>query len=195
MLAFDANFSLKRMAAKKRQQESDIRTFDSDYIIPTAEVNQFKDEVKPRHPRKVNVSLVPEQLNDNQVVLGDNTTAATPRSDAPYEDEQTPPNDSLPPMTSTAQQVEEPVPGLIPMAAASDEDDDEEDKETLTTLGEEGLPTSVEDKSGCATNWKANATEEKKKMWSIFAESGIFACACRHGLILWITDMVRSGEL
>ncbi|KIP01438.1 hypothetical protein PHLGIDRAFT_38684, partial [Phlebiopsis gigantea 11061_1 CR5-6] len=34
-----------------------------------------------------------------------------------------------------------------------------------------------------------------KRMWAIFEEAGIFACACRHGLILWLVDMVRSGEL
>ncbi|EIW75720.1 hypothetical protein CONPUDRAFT_26328, partial [Coniophora puteana RWD-64-598 SS2] len=34
-----------------------------------------------------------------------------------------------------------------------------------------------------------------KKSWGIFDETGIFACACRHGFIVWIADMVRSGEL
>ncbi|KAG6884740.1 hypothetical protein C0992_005852 [Termitomyces sp. T32_za158] len=47
----------------------------------------------------------------------------------------------------------------------------------------------------CAENWKAASAESNKKMWGIFDESGIFASACRHGFILWIIDMVRSGEL
>lgn len=47
----------------------------------------------------------------------------------------------------------------------------------------------------CVKNWKSAAAEEKKRMWSIFEETGIFASACRHGIILWITDMIRSGEL
>ncbi len=46
----------------------------------------------------------------------------------------------------------------------------------------------------CVKNWKSAASEEKK-MWAIFAETGIFASACRHGLILWLIDMVRSREL
>ncbi|KAG6874100.1 hypothetical protein C0992_008122, partial [Termitomyces sp. T32_za158] len=46
----------------------------------------------------------------------------------------------------------------------------------------------------CAENWKAAANESSKKMWAIFNETGIFASACRHGLILWIIDMMRSGE-
>ncbi len=32
-------------------------------------------------------------------------------------------------------------------------------------------------------------------MWAVFNETGIFASACRHGQILWITDMIRSGKL
>ncbi|KAG6819075.1 hypothetical protein H0H93_015744, partial [Arthromyces matolae] len=48
---------------------------------------------------------------------------------------------------------------------------------------------------GCTEKWKAAAKDEKKKMWAIFDEAGIFASCCRHGLILWIADMVRSGEL
>ncbi|KAG1807731.1 hypothetical protein EV424DRAFT_1543713 [Suillus variegatus] len=47
----------------------------------------------------------------------------------------------------------------------------------------------------CTENWKAAADEAKKQTWGIFEETGIFACACRHGMILWIVDMVRSGEL
>lgn len=49
--------------------------------------------------------------------------------------------------------------------------------------------------SDCSKNWKAAAGEEKKRMWSIFDETGLFVAACRHGLLLWVTDMVRSGEL
>lgn len=47
----------------------------------------------------------------------------------------------------------------------------------------------------CVKNWKAASSEDKKKMWGVFDEAGVFASACRHGLILWIADMLRSGEL
>ena len=47
----------------------------------------------------------------------------------------------------------------------------------------------------CVKNWKANSSDEAKKTWAIFEETGIFIAACRHGMILWIIDMVRSGEL
>ncbi|KAH9829418.1 uncharacterized protein C8Q71DRAFT_799693 [Rhodofomes roseus] len=47
----------------------------------------------------------------------------------------------------------------------------------------------------CTQNWKAASAEANKKMWGIFDETGIFASACQHGFILWLADMVRSGEL
>ncbi|KAI0371846.1 hypothetical protein BV20DRAFT_1051440 [Pilatotrama ljubarskyi] len=56
----------------------------------------------------------------------------------------------------------------------------------------DGVPDGI---NPCASNWKAATTESNKRMWGIFDETGIFACCCRHGLILWFVDMVRSGEL
>ncbi|THU85589.1 hypothetical protein K435DRAFT_822380 [Dendrothele bispora CBS 962.96] len=47
----------------------------------------------------------------------------------------------------------------------------------------------------CAEKWKASARDELKKMWAVFKECGIFASTCRHGFILWIVDMIESGEL
>ncbi|KAG6874966.1 hypothetical protein C0992_005766, partial [Termitomyces sp. T32_za158] len=58
----------------------------------------------------------------------------------------------------------------------------------------DGVPT-VSGAPPCAKNWKAAAADANKKMWAIFEEAGIFASCCRHGLILWIMDMLRSGEL
>ncbi|KIY64702.1 hypothetical protein CYLTODRAFT_456946 [Cylindrobasidium torrendii FP15055 ss-10] len=50
--------------------------------------------------------------------------------------------------------------------------------------------------SACTRNWKAGAADSKKrKMWAIFDETGIFLSACQHGFILWVCDMVQSGEL
>ncbi|KAG1885372.1 hypothetical protein F4604DRAFT_1878101 [Suillus subluteus] len=68
---------------------------------------------------------------------------------------------------------------------ANDDDDD----------NTEADPTRLNIASDCSKNWKAAASDEKKRMWSIFDETGIFVSACRHGLLLWVTDMVRSGEL
>ena len=77
-----------------------------------------------------------------------------------------------------------------------DEDEDDDDTPQGTAPDEPGDPTDGTDgePNPCATNWKAAAADEKKRTWGVFEETGIFACACRHGLILWIADMVRSGE-
>ena len=47
----------------------------------------------------------------------------------------------------------------------------------------------------CVKHWKAAASDEKKRSWAIFDENGIYASACRHGMVLWVADIVRSGEL
>ncbi|KAI0682966.1 hypothetical protein BC835DRAFT_1311284 [Cytidiella melzeri] len=44
-------------------------------------------------------------------------------------------------------------------------------------------------------NWKSATEEDCKKMWGLFNELGVFAAACRHGLVLWVIDMVCSGKL
>lgn len=71
----------------------------------------------------------------------------------------------------------------------------EEEDETID--GDEGYIAEVDEPQleSCASNWKAAASMEKKKMWGIFDETGIFASACPHGFVLWLVDMVRSGEL
>ncbi|KDQ34014.1 hypothetical protein PLEOSDRAFT_1032013 [Pleurotus ostreatus PC15] len=67
---------------------------------------------------------------------------------------------------------------------------DREDMEDLDSLS-----PAADGATPCADNWKAAAATEHKKMWAVFEETGIFACACRHGFMLWIADMIRSGEL
>ena len=47
----------------------------------------------------------------------------------------------------------------------------------------------------CVKNWKAAASDDKKRSWAIFDETGVYLAACEHGLILWVCNMVRSGEL
>ena len=84
-------------------------------------------------------------------------------------------------------------PAVKPGTSGPDVDvsDDEYDNQ------EQGDPTDGDtaDVSGCTIRWKAAASDEKKKMWAIFEESGLFASACRHGIMMWIIDIIRSGEL
>ena len=47
----------------------------------------------------------------------------------------------------------------------------------------------------CLQRWRSAAPETRKKMFALFAISGIFIAVCRHGHLLVICDMIRSGEL
>ncbi|KAJ7885442.1 hypothetical protein B0H13DRAFT_2235276 [Mycena leptocephala] len=49
--------------------------------------------------------------------------------------------------------------------------------------------------SECQERWKNMSEELTSRMWGIFDETGIFLCLCRHGFVLLVADMVRSGEL
>lgn len=55
-------------------------------------------------------------------------------------------------------------------------------------------PTTGDPAHGCAGNWKAAAADKEKKMWGIFDETGIFVCACRHSIVIYVVDMVKTGE-
>ncbi|KAJ6521710.1 hypothetical protein B0H19DRAFT_973878 [Mycena capillaripes] len=47
----------------------------------------------------------------------------------------------------------------------------------------------------CVERWKAAGPESRKKMFALFAVSGIFLTVCRHGHVVVMCDMIRSGEL
>ncbi|KAJ6455539.1 hypothetical protein C8R47DRAFT_996729 [Mycena vitilis] len=47
----------------------------------------------------------------------------------------------------------------------------------------------------CVERWKAAGPEARKKMFALFAIAGIFIAVCRHGHVLVMCDMIRSGEL
>ena len=47
----------------------------------------------------------------------------------------------------------------------------------------------------CIERWRNAGPDARKKMFALFAVAGIFLAICRHGHILVICDMIRSGEL
>ena len=86
---------------------------------------------------------------------------------------------------------QQPKPDLIDPEGGDDVADLDEDTG-------EGDPTDGADNPAvpCADHWKAAAADNKKTLsGAAFDETGWFVCACRHGLILWVVDMIRSGEL
>jgi hypothetical protein len=47
----------------------------------------------------------------------------------------------------------------------------------------------------CVERWRNAGPEARKKMFTLFAVAGIFLAVCRHGHVLVMCDMIRSGEL
>ncbi|KAJ7500264.1 hypothetical protein B0H11DRAFT_1714916, partial [Mycena galericulata] len=47
----------------------------------------------------------------------------------------------------------------------------------------------------CVDRWRNAGPEQRKKMFALFAVSGIFLTVCRHGHVIVMCDMIRSGEL
>ncbi|KAI5987211.1 hypothetical protein EDD15DRAFT_2136971, partial [Pisolithus albus] len=47
----------------------------------------------------------------------------------------------------------------------------------------------------CVDRWRNAKSDQRKKMFSVFEESGIFIATCRHRFVLLACDMIKSGEL
>ncbi|KAF7353148.1 hypothetical protein MSAN_01502300 [Mycena sanguinolenta] len=56
-------------------------------------------------------------------------------------------------------------------------------------------PEKIGGDNPCADRWKNMINDVTSKMWGIFDETGVFLALCRHGFVLVIADMIRSGEL
>ncbi|KAJ7880583.1 hypothetical protein B0H14DRAFT_2566270 [Mycena olivaceomarginata] len=52
-----------------------------------------------------------------------------------------------------------------------------------------------EEQTVCEERWKNLKEDMTSRMWGIFDETGVFLALCRHGFVLLLADMVRSGEL
>jgi hypothetical protein len=52
-----------------------------------------------------------------------------------------------------------------------------------------------DDDNPCAERWRNMKMQLTAKMWGILEETGLFLALCRHGFVLLLVDMVRSGEL
>ncbi|KAH7904735.1 hypothetical protein BJ138DRAFT_1106572 [Hygrophoropsis aurantiaca] len=47
----------------------------------------------------------------------------------------------------------------------------------------------------CVKRWRNAGPEQRKKVFQVYDESGVFIAACRHRFVLVACDMIRSGEL
>lgn len=62
------------------------------------------------------------------------------------------------------------------------EEDDWEDVNTPSVL------------SKCVDRWRNAGPEQRKAMFALFEETGIFLACCRHRFALLVCDMIKSGE-
>ncbi|TFY55866.1 hypothetical protein EVJ58_g7981 [Rhodofomes roseus] len=98
-----------------------------------------------------------------------------------------------PPSSSANELSNEPSGGKA--AGLSDEADDCNDEFAYLDDAEQDDEKLQGDVVTCVEHWHAAGPEARKKMFKLFAVTGIFVCLCRHGHLLAICDMVRSGEL
>ncbi|KAJ7736059.1 hypothetical protein B0H14DRAFT_3097554 [Mycena olivaceomarginata] len=75
------------------------------------------------------------------------------------------------------------------------EDVDKWSKKVLATLVKRPRSKDKAEDTECQEHWKNMSEELTAKMWGIFDETGVFLALCRHGFVLLVADMVRSGEL
>ena len=61
--------------------------------------------------------------------------------------------------------------------------------------GEQASLSDEFDDGVCVDRWRNAGSEARKRMFHLFAASGIFVALCRHGHLLVMCDMIRSGEL
>ncbi|KAJ7733361.1 hypothetical protein B0H16DRAFT_1665104 [Mycena metata] len=83
----------------------------------------------------------------------------------------------------------------------SREEVDKWSKEGLEDLMRDFVPGSEEEGSagdegaGCSERWQNMKEDATARAYGMYDETGIFPALCRHGFVLVIVDMVKSGEL
>ncbi|EJD33722.1 hypothetical protein AURDEDRAFT_177197 [Auricularia subglabra TFB-10046 SS5] len=74
--------------------------------------------------------------------------------------------------------------------------DTEPDAPAFVTLNESGEPgDDAPTPSLCAHRWKNAKAEHHKIAPGMYTQTGGFVSMCRHGVVLWFAEMIRSGEL
>lgn len=185
LLSIDGNNSLKRYASETSPWEP---RFDSDYFIPPEEVNLLSKEVVHRAKKKPKKKK-PDQDQPTEAPSSVTVPVVPPTTVAPSNAADLPPDGDedvemeLDDATGETEPVEYTVmAGQIDAAGQID--------------GHLHVQDSLaEIVSVCVERWKANAEESKKGMFKCFEESGVFLGACHHGFILFVADMIMSGEL
>ena len=64
-----------------------------------------------------------------------------------------------------------------------------------TSLEKEPVNDSDPKMSKCGDRWRNAGPESRKQMFSLFDETGVFIACCHHRTVLYVCDMIQSGEL
>ncbi|CAK5271113.1 unnamed protein product, partial [Mycena citricolor] len=99
------------------------------------------------------------------------------------------------PSSATECDAGDQLPDVNPPTEAETDHDEEVAWLNVNELDETNVQKLEESVSVCVDRWKAAGPEARKKMFALFAVSGIFLAVCRHGHVLIMCDMIRSGEL
>lgn len=162
IFAIDGGCSLKRL---RDAGSADSRTFTSDYLVTSDEVDQFKYEAvkkatkKGRRARRRGAAEGGKEGEDIE------------------------------------QDQDQEIDVALELGEEEREVDGEgQEWITKNVQAEPGLEQDNQ-LTLCVERWKANADDDKKGMFSCFDEAGIFIAVCRHGFLLAYCDIIRSGEL
>jgi hypothetical protein len=125
------------------------------------------------------------------VPVGAATSAIVPSHIAPVDPDTTDPViNALPEVDDT--EATDPAINALPEADDTEDDLNTEDVAWLNVTEIDELAQCV---NTCVERWRNAGPDARKKMFALFAVAGIFLAVCRHGHVLVICDMIRSGEL
>lgn len=94
-----------------------------------------------------------------------------------------------PPTLSSAEQSDHPTP------VDEEELPEGEDLDDIAWINVTEMDDLAKCMNTCVERWRNAGPEARKKMFALFAVAGIFLTVCRHGHVLVMCDMIRSGEL
>ena len=215
----DGNSSLKLVDDTYRSGSTrpDQRTWRTDLFIPVEEVDKFKDEVQ--NAQKVSSGQCP--ILDCLLIHYAQKVTPVPPPPATSIGASVVAGGLAPPTSAASAQAAQPsksgkrrkaksgppAPPLVPPSASNPPDaasamehdfqeiDGEDEEREWVNADVLHAQEPLESKSVCVERWRNAGPEARKKMFALFAVTGIFACLCRHGQVLVLCDMIRSGEL
>ncbi|KAJ7435348.1 hypothetical protein B0H11DRAFT_2257308 [Mycena galericulata] len=178
--SMDGNNSLKLVwdAFRAGNTRADDRISTHDRWMTPEQVDIFKDEVaeSQKRPRRTG-PILSDMHTSASASLAD---AAGPSTSTPA------PGNATTPSDPSARDSEDPPPEV------PDDDIAWLNVNEIDAMEVEELAKCI---NTCVDRWRNAGPEQRKKMFALFAVAGIFLTVCRHGHVVVMCDMIRSGEL